>query len=526
MVLPIQGQACRRVSAIIFAALVLGLALPSTGMALEAGPDSHALADAAERRDMGAVKTLLKSPGIDVNAFGRDGTPALHWAVRADDVEVAKLLLAAGANAKLPNRLGVIPLYLACDNGNVEMMRVLLDAGADPNAQYPQGEPLLWGAIHSGVFEAAKLMIDRGANFNYIDSQSQQTTLMYAVRENEPKVVKLLIDLGANVNAKTRTGNTPGFVRPNSVAGFGHGVGIYRGGPPERGSRGLTTGGLTALLFAARDGRTEAAKILLDSGAELEVNNPDGITPLLMAISNNHPETAKFLIERGANLNATDWYGRTPIWSAVEVRNMDIDNANFKNGVDREPVLELIKLLLEKGANPNPRSKEAMPIRQFMLPATGTLEWVDFTGQTPFLYAARAGDVTVMKLLLKHGADPKIPTFQGTTPLMAAAGINWTVLQTYDEGAASLLEAVKLCYELGMDVNAVNSMGLTALHGAANRGSDDIIKFLVEKGAKLDVKDKEGRTPLTWAEGVFLATHPSQPKPSSIALINELMSKK
>jgi ankyrin repeat protein len=522
---PMQGNACARWLAGALAVAIFAVAVPVKGLAREAGPDSQALADAAERRDMAAVKTLLK-PGVDVNAFGRNGTPALHWAVRADDLEIAKLLIAAGANVKLPNRLGVLPLYLACDNGNVDMIRILLDAGADPNAQYPAGEPLLWGAIHSGVFEAAKLMIDRGADFKFVDPQSQQTTLMYAVRENEPKIVKLLIDLGLPVNAKTRTGNTPNFVRPNSVAGFGFGVGIYRGGPPDRGRRDPIPGGLTALHYAARDGRTEAGKVLLDSGAQLEALNPDGISPLLMAISNNHMETAKMLIERGANLNVQDWYGRTPIWSAVEVRNMDIDNSQFKNGVDREPVLEVIKLLLEKGANPNPRSKEAMPIRQFMLPTTGSLEWVDYTGQTPFLYAARAGDVTVMRLLLKHGADPKISTFQGTTPLMAAAGINWTVLQTYDEGFASQLEAVKLCYELGLDVNAANSMGLTALHGAANRGSDEVIKFLVEKGAKLDVKDKEGRTPYTWAEGVFLATHPSQPKPSSMALIKSLLGEK
>jgi ankyrin repeat protein len=169
--------------------------------------------------------------------------------------------------------------------------------------------------------------------------------------------------------------------------------------------------------------------------------------------------------------------------------------------------------------------KEVPPIRRFFLPTTGSLAWVDFTGQTPFLTASLSGDLAVMKLLLKHGADPKIPTFGGTTALMAAAGINWVVAQTYDEGPQALLDAVKLCLELGMDVNDVNSMGLTALHGAANRGSDDIIKFLVEKGAKLDVKDKEGRTPLTWAEGVFLATHPGQPKPSSIALIKSLTEK-
>jgi ankyrin len=157
-----------------------------------------------------------------------------------------------------------------------------------------------------------------------------------------------------------------------------------------------------------------------------------------------------------------------------------------------------------------------------MLNVTGTLEWVDFTGQTPFIRAALAGDVTVMKRLLARGADPKIPTFGGTTALMAAAGVNWVVDQTADEGATALLEAVQLCVDLGLDVNAINSMGLTAAHGAANRGSDDILRFLASKGARLDVKDKEGRTPLTWAEGVFLATHPARPKPSSIALLKQL----
>jgi ankyrin repeat protein len=157
-----------------------------------------------------------------------------------------------------------------------------------------------------------------------------------------------------------------------------------------------------------------------------------------------------------------------------------------------------------------------------MLATTGTLEWVDFTGQTPFIRAALAGDVTVMKMLLARGADPKISTFGGTTALMAAAGVNWVVDQTADEGQKALLEAVQLCFDLGLDVNAINSMGLTALHGAANRGSDEIIRFLVSKGARVDVKDKEGRTPLTWSEGVFLATIPARPKPSSMALLREL----
>ena len=182
-------------------------------------------------------------------------------------------------------------------------------------------------------------------------------------------------------------------------------------------------------------------------------------------------------------------------------------------------------MLFRSGANPNARTKESIPIRRFMLRITGTLEWVDFTGQTPFLRAAYAGDVTVMRLLLKHGADPKIATYAGTTPLMAAAGVNWVFDQTYDEGQKNLLEAVKMCFELGLSVNDANSMGITAVMGAANRGSDEIIKYLVSEGARLDVKDNEGRTPLNWAEGVFLATHPAKPKPSSIELIKKLAAK-
>jgi ankyrin repeat protein len=276
-------------------------------------------------------------------------------------------------------------------------------------------------------------------------------------------------------------------------------------------------------LYAARDGRTESAKILVTAGADLKQADPNGITPLLMAITNDHMETAGYLIDKGSDINVVDWYGRTPLWSAVEVRNMEVDNSAFTNGVNREPVLALINLLLDKGANPNVRMKESPPIRRFILPTTGTLAWVDFTGQTPFITAALSGDVSTMKLLLAHGADPKITTFGGTSALMAAAGINWVYAQTYDEGQAQLLEAVKLCVGLGLDVNDVNSMGLTAIDGAANRGSDEIIKYLFEKGARLDVKDKEGRTPLNWAEGVFLATHPGQPKPTSMALIKKLM---
>ena len=498
------------------------VAVAFTAASASAQTDTR-LADATMRRDAAAVRTLLGQK-VDVNAQGQDGTPALHWAVRVDDVTTARLLLGAGAQVSLANRYGLTPLTIAAGNGSAAMIGLLLNAGANPNAPDPAGETPLMAAVRVGRLDAVTALLDRGATVDATDTSFSQTALMVAVRENHPDVVKLLVSRGAAVNAKTRVGRTPQWVLPNSVPGFGHGIGIVRGGLPARGSRAPIPGGMTPLLYAARDGRMETARILLEAGAEVNLPDANEITPLIIAITNNHPDVARFLVERGADIKAADWYGRTPLWAAVETRNMDLDNASFENGIDRAPYVDLIQFLLERGADPNARMKEVPPVRRDFLRVTGSLSWVDFTGQTPFLTAALAADITVMKLLLQHGADPHIPTFAGTTPLMAAAGVNWVVDQTYDEGPERRLEAVKLCAELGMDVKAVNSMGLTALHGAANRGSNDIIRFLVEQGAKLDVKDAEGRTPLTWAEGVFLATHPARPKAASIELIKQLSS--
>jgi uncharacterized protein len=490
------------------------------GRAIAADAETR-LADAAMKRDTTAVRALIAQK-VDVNAPGTDGSPALHWAVRVDDAALARLLLGAGAQATLANRYGVTPMALAAANGSASMIGLLLDAGADANAPDPAGETPLMSATRVGRAEAVTLLLDRGAKVDTVDATYQQTALMVAIRENHPEIVKLLIARGAAVNARTRVGRTPAWVLPNSVPGFGHGIGIVRGGSPDRGRRNPTPGGMTPLLYASRDGRMESVRMLLDAGAEINLRDANDITPLLAAITNNHPDVARYLIERGADIRVVDWYGRTPLWAAIETRNMDKDNASFENGIDRAPFLGLIQLLLERGADANARTKEVPPIRNDFLRITGSLSWVDFTGQTPFITAALAGDVTVMKLLLKHGADPHIPTYAGTTALMAAAGVNWVVDQTFDEGQPALLEAVKLCVELGLDVNAINSMGLTAMHGAANRGSDEIIKYLVSIGARADVKDKEGRTPLTWAEGVFLATHPARPKPNTIALIKQV----
>jgi ankyrin repeat protein len=496
--------------------VLLMLAAPNTDVRL---------AEAAKNGDVAAVRALLEQKA-DVNEPGPDGTAPLYWAIQSDDLATAQLLIRAGADVKTPNRFGITPIQIAVANGNIDMIRTLLDAGADPNSVDPANQTALISAVRSGELEAVRLLLDRGAKVDWVDPTYGQTALMFAVRETSPAIVDLLIKKGASINVRTRTGATPAFRPANPPGGGSHGVGIVRSGLPERGNRQPIPGSMTPLLYAARDGKLEAVKLLVAAGADVNQVEANGISVLLMAIGNNRMDVARFLIEKGADLNHADWYGRTPLWQAVEVRNMDLDSGTYKNYVEnREEILELVVMLLERGANPNARTKEVPPWRRTMLPL-GSLEWVDFVGMTPFIYAARSADLKVMQLLLKHGADPNITPLAGTTALMAAAGINWAVKQTYSESNDDFLKAVQFLYELGQDVNAVNSMGLRAIHGAANRGSDDIIKFLVSKGAKLDVKDSEGRSPMDWAEGVFLATHPPEPKPSSIALLKELTGKK
>jgi len=279
---------------------------------------------------------------------------------------------------------------------------------------------------------------------------------------------------------------------------------------------------MTPLLFAARDGSLHAAEALVAANANLNRPDPNGMTPLLMAITNNQLPVAQFLVDKGADVKAADWYGRTAVWAAVEIRNLDLRSGATENGVDREAALRLITAIIDRGADLNARLKEFPPQRRHMLPL-GSLEWVDFTGQTAFIRAAQSADVPLMKLLLSRGASPEITTFNRTTALMAAAGVNWVPAQTYSESPARWIEAVQLCLEVGGDVNAANEMGLTAMHGAANRGSDDIIELLAKRGAQLDRPDKEGRTPLVWAEGVFLATNSPVAKPATIALLQRLL---
>jgi ankyrin repeat protein len=489
------------------------------------GGEPGAVAEAAMNGDVAAMHARLKE-GADPNARGAFGTPPLHWRVRVDDVAGAKRLLKAGADPNARTERGVSPLSLAIVNGNTEMVGLLLKAGADANQAEPSGESPLMIAAQVGVLAVVEQLLKHGAQVDIRDPHYGQSALMFAARAGHADIVSVLLARGADPNAATTVREAPAFIKPNSVPGFGYGVGILRGGvPADRGRREPAPGGMTPLLYAARHDHVETARRLIAAGADVNAKEANGIWPLLMAISNNNVAVAHYLIERGSSVNGQDWYGRSPLWEAVNVRNLYVHNATFKNGIDRGPLLEVIRALLAAGADVNARTKETPPFRHHLLEITGSLEWVDFTGQTPFLTAALAGDVTLMKLLLERGANPRIDTYQGTSPLMAAAGVNWVLAQTWTEGPEQLLEAVKLCVDLGMDVNQANSMGITALHGAANRGSDDIIRFLVARGADLTLQDKEGRSALDWAKGVFLATHPAQPKPSTIALITELLKK-
>ena len=480
------------------------------------------LVRAAAAGDTAAVRALLKQ-GHDVNAVGPDGATALHWAVRADDLVTVDALIRAGARVGVTNVLGIPPIYVAAQQGNAAMVRRLLDARADVNAADANGDTVLMAAVRAESADTVRLLIERGATVNAADPDVSQTPLMWATRANHTEIMRLLLAAGATVEAFTRAGQKPA-VRPPGAGGGSHGVGIVRSGVPPQGEQLPAPGGMTPLLFAARDGLLDAAKLLAEAGADLNRPDPNGITPLLMATTNGQLAVAQFLLDRGADLKAADWYGRTALWSAVEVRNLDLRSGATDNGIDRDAALRLIAALIDKGSDVNARVKEFPPARRYMLPL-GSLEWVDMTGQTAFIRAAQSADVAVMRLLLAKGADPRITTANGTNALMAAAGVNWVIGQTYSESPGAWLEAVQLCLELGLDVNAVNQMGLAAVHGAANRGSDDVIELLARKGARLDLPDKEGRTPRAWAEGVFLATNSPMVKPTTIALLDRLLKR-
>jgi uncharacterized protein len=457
----------------------------------------------ASRQNLPAVTAESVASSID-------GATALHVAVRRGDAAAVNVLLARGADVNAVTRYGATPLGIAALNGDTAIMRRLLDAGANPTAATPSGETPLMTAARVGRVDAVTLLLDRGALVDAKTSPREQTALLWAVGENHPEVVKLLVGRGADVNARTAV-IAPRWEYSPPRPGFTAGPGLTR-------QRAVPTpdGGMTPLLFAVRDGNGPMMRLLLDLGADIDRRSGNNTSPLLIAVLNGQIGLATELLARGANANAADDYQRAPLFAAIEMRNVNRGTLIFGDG--RDP-LHLIELLLEKGADPN-RQTNTTPVHGWMQ-LDGS--WVNFDGQTPFIRAALSGDIDVMRLLLAHGANANVSTKEGTTALMAAAGINWVSGQTYTRSPNEYLEAVKLCLERGADVNATNSLKLAAIHGAANRGWVPIIQLLADHGARLDLEDVGGRTPMTFAQGTFLAIRPPVAKPEAVALLKKLI---
>lgn len=442
------------------------------------------LSDAVRNGDRATALALLKQHA-DVNAAEPDGTTALHWAARQDDRELVERLIKAGANVKAANRYGVTPLYLACVNGSAAVIAKLLEAGADANAATTEGETPLMTVARTGSVDAARVLLAHGADVNSKEHWRQQTPLMWAVAESHPEMAQELIAHGADVNARQVTWNWE------------------RQMTKEPREKWMPLGGLTPLLFAARQGCLDCGRILLKAGADINAADPNNITPMLLALINGHYDFAAFMIDQGADPNLADETGRTPLFAAVDDHTMPESNLPAPREIDNNLTsMDVIKALLAHGANVNAQLKKQQPYRTKVDRGNDTMLG---TGTTPMLRAAKAGDAEVIEALLAKGADPKIPTKFGITPLMAAAGLGSKEEDTTGrkKTEAEAIASIKLCLDAGADVNTADNQGETALHGAAQKGYDQVVQFLADHGAKIEIKDKKGRTPLDAANGLM-----------------------
>jgi uncharacterized protein len=484
------------------------LALLPAAMLAATGGNAH-LVDAVKNGDAATIAALLEQHA-DVNLPEPDGTTALHWAVRQDDLKLVDRLLRAGANVKAANRYGVTPLYLACVNGNPAIIERLLEAGEDANAVWTEGETPLMTVARTGHVDAARTLLAHGANVNARESVHGQTPLMWATAQGHPDMIRELIAHGADVNARSTVQQWERQVTSE---------------PREKW---LPLGGFTALLFAARQGCLACEHVLVDAGADLNVTDPDGISAMLLAIINGHYDCAAYLLDRGTDPNLADNTGRTALYSAVDFNTMPADNRPAPKVIDNEvSSFELIKMLLAKGANPNAQLKKQQPYRAKLDRGDDTMLT---TGTTPFLRAAKAGDLAAMRLLLENGADAKLTTRTGANPLMAAAGLGTKEEDTTGrlKTEAQATEAIDLCLKAGVDINAADQRGQTAMHGAALKGYDQVVQFLADHGAKVDVKDKRGFTPLDMAlgkaGGLGFDGKAAEPHESTAALLRKLMA--
>ena len=483
-----------RAAALLLVGLAVGLSAAGAGVPL---------VDAARTGDRAAVRALI-ARHTDVNAADADGTTALHWAVRADDQEMIGMLLRAGARPSVANRYGVTPIGLAATNGSAAAITSLLDAGVSPDSTNAEGETALMTAARAGSVHAVNVLAARGANVNAREGWFGETAMMWAAAENHAAVVKRLAALGGDVNARSSLVEPPELEFPKS------------GGPNMPFAR----GGWTPLMYAAREGAVDAARALVELGAEVNVvalpqtdvplndalrkqlAEGVGTTALVFAIINAHFDLAAMLLEHGANPNITDHTGMAALYAAVEWNTLQwVQSRPAPIWKDTLDGAGLVKRLLAHGANPNATLKSAPP--KISLDPGATLNFN--RGTTPLMRAARTNDVEVMRLLLDAGADPLATLPDGTTVLMLAAGQGLGAprgdgprIRVPTEAGA--VEAVRLLLDRGVPVNAANNAGATALHAAISRG-DAVVTLLAERGANVQAKNKFGQTPLDIALG-------------------------
>lgn len=448
--------------------VVLGFLLAS-GVSAAARSE---VADAAMQGDRPAVGALIAKKA-DVNAPQVDGTTALHWAVRANDLEMTELLLRAGAKPSAANQSGATPMLLAAMNGSSAILERLIRAGADPNAPVSDtGDTALMIAARTGKADAVKVLLGHGANVNAKETWGGTTALMWSVAELHPEVTKLLVDRGADVNAKSS------FVPSASGRGFEGTPAVVP--KPNQTTEEFASGWMTPLMFAARENDLASARVLVQAGADVNAIGGDGKDPLGLALFNGSYDVASLLIESHANVNHPDAQRFTPLFWAVDRRNMETA-PNFPWMVTTDP-LPLIKKLLDAGANPNflvnntprARMREGSPRIVFA---------------TALMRAAFAGDIELVKLLLAHGADPHIQSSDRETTLMAACGLALINGYHRQRPSAERLEVVRLMVDLGEDVNHADSFGITPLMAAANLGDINVVRYLIDKGADLSAHD-------------------------------------
>lgn len=453
-----------------------------------------------------AALRVVAERRADVNVAEPDGTTALHWAAHAGDAALVRALLGAGARPNVANRYGVTPVSLAARTGDPETLKALLTGGADlksADAALRDGQTCLMLAARTGRAETVALLLEAGANPDASETRTGTTALMWAAVDNHPAAITALLRGGANVNARSLVTSFPHT--PPGVIGD-----ALEEGNSYVGQTVLPRGGWTALMYAARQGSSAAIGALADAGAELNGTDPDGTTALGFAVMNAHAEAVGLLLERGANPNIGDRTGMTPLYAAVDLHTMAFGFGRPNPSPAQVAAsVDMVKALLAHGADPNARLSSRI-LKRVYSGGDGRLG----KGATPYMRAARAGDVPLMKTLLAAGADPALSQENGNSPLLLAAGLGYRGAIGGTEAMA--LEAITFSLAHGADINAVNTAGDSALHIAATTnfeesgtagGSMAIVRFLVEQGARLDTRNKQGRTAL---ESVVRAREHSQ----------------